>query len=145
MHDDAAAIGAAIEAMYAMISGPAGPRDWSRQTEVFHPDARQVRTGVHADGTPWRESFGLADYAANADALLAGMDFYEVETARELRVFGNIAHAWSCYEARRAPDDAEPERRGINSIQLLREAGGRWRIVHMVWDNERPGLSIAPR
>lgn len=142
MSDEASAIGAVIDGMYAMISGPAGPRDWRRQDEFFHPDCRQIRTGVDADGTPWMKMFTLDEYRENADRLLAGMDFYEVEIARELRIFGNIAHAWSAYEARAAPDAAETERRGINSIQLYREAGGRWRIIHMIWDNERPGLSI---
>ena len=90
--------------------------------------------------------FTPEQYRANADAILANVDFHEVETARELRIFGNIAHAWSTYEARHAPDDAEPERRGINSIQLYRDSDGdgqaRWRIIHMIWDNERPGLRI---
>lgn len=140
--DDAAAIGAAIDGMYAMISGPAGPRDWSRQLDWFHPDCRQVRTGVDPNGRPWAHAFSLDEYRANADALLADADFHEFETARELRIFGNIAHAWSRYEARTHPSDAEPERRGINSIQLLREADGRWRIVHMTWDNARPGLPM---
>lgn len=140
--DDEAAIGAAIDGMYAMISGPAGPRGWSRQDECFHPDCRQVRTGVDADGQSWMQAFTLDEYRANADALLAGMDFYETELGRDVRVFGNIAHAWSRYEARTAPEAATPERRGINSIQLYREAGGRWRIVHMIWDNERPGLRL---
>lgn len=142
MQLEQAAIGAVIDAMYAMISGPAGPRDWQRQDELFHPDCRQVRTGVREDGTPWMQAFTLAEYRANADALLSGMDFYEVETARDLQVFGNIAHAWSRYEARRSPEDEVVERRGINSIQLLRESDGRWRIVHMIWDNERPGLRL---
>ena len=31
-----------------------------------------------------------------------------------------MAHVWSNYEARRSPDDTQPERRGINSIQLFR-------------------------
>ena len=128
--------------MYAMISGPAGPRDWRDQDDVFHPDARQIRTGVDADGRPWREAFDLAGYRANADVLLATMDFHEVEVARTVQVFGNIAHAWSVYEARTSPDAADVERRGINSIQLLREAEGRWRIVHMIWDNEREGLRV---
>lgn len=140
--DDQAAIGAAIDGMYAMISGPAGPRDWSRQREWFHPDCRQVRTGVDAQGRPWMQAFTLDEYSANADALLAHMDFFETELSREVRVFGNIAHAWSRYEARTAPDSPVPERRGINSIQLLREPDGRWRIVHMMWDNERDGLRL---
>ncbi|MCF7220715.1 hypothetical protein [Marilutibacter chinensis] len=143
MNDDEAAIGTVLDAMYAMISGPAGPRDWSRQDEFFHPACRQIRTGADADGTPWMQSFGLAEYRENADRLLSSMDFYEVETHRELRIFGNIAHAWSRYEARTSPDAPRPERRGINSIQLYREADGRWRIIHMIWDNERPGLRIA--
>jgi hypothetical protein len=140
--DDEAAIGAAIDGMYAMISGPAGPRDWSRQPDWFHPDCRQVRTGVDAQGRPWRQAFTLAEYSADADVLLAERDFFETELSRELRVFGNVAHAWSRYEARTSPHALTPERRGINSIQLLREADGRWRIVHMTWDNERPGLSL---
>lgn len=146
MHPDEPAIGRVIDAMYAMISGPAGPRDWSGQRDVFHPECRQIRTGVRlaADGSeaPWRETFTLAEYAANADRLLAGTDFYEVEVAREVRVFGNIAHVWSVYEARNSPGDAEPERRGINSIQLYRDAPGKWRITNMIWDNERAGLRV---
>ena len=53
-----------------------------------------------------------------------------------------MAQVWSAYEARSALGDAKPERRGINSIQLYREADGRWRIMSMIWDNERPGLAL---
>ena len=134
-------IGEVVDAMYAMISGPAGPRDWSTQDAVFHPDCRQIRTGVDEQGHPWRQSFSLAEYRANADALLAETDFFEVETGREIRVFGNIAHVWSAYEARTAPDDAVPERRGINSIQLYKGEDG-WKIIHMIWDNERDGVPL---
>lgn len=141
--NDEAAIGAVIDAMYAMISGPAGPRDWRNQHEVFHPDCRQIRTGVDDAGKPWMAAFTPAGYRENADRMLAHMDFYEMEIARELHVFGNIAHAWSTYEARTSPDAAEVERRGINSIQLFREAEGRWRIIHMIWDNERSGVRVA--
>ncbi len=57
-------------------------------------------------------------------------------------MFGNIAHAWSAYEARTALDDEEPERRGINSIQLFRDERGHWRIMAMIWDNEREGVEL---
>ena len=69
---------------------------------------------------------------------------YEVETERRIDLFGNVAQVWSAYEAKRAPDDAEPERRGINSIQLFKAREGEWRIVSMIWDNERQGLEIGP-
>ena len=134
---DEAAIGAVIDEMYAMISGPAGPRDWSRQANCFLPEARQVRTWVDDQGRPQRLSMGLDDYAANTTPFFADNDFYEIETSRRIDRFGNIAHVWSAYEARRAPGDAEPERSGINSIQLFKDPDHGWRIIHMIWDNER--------
>jgi hypothetical protein len=137
-----AAIGAAVDTMYAMISGPKGPRDWARQAECFHPDARQVRTWVGADGRPAMKMMGLDDYARDTSPFFAENDFYEVETGRRVDLFGNIAHVWSVYEARRAPGDAEPERRGINSIQLFKDPDRGWRILAMIWDNEREGVRV---
>ena len=134
-------IGAVIDAMYAMISGPPGPRDWALQSEIFHPEARQMRTWL-ADGRPQIRIMGQADYRADVEPFFATNAFYEVEIARRIDVFGNMAHVWSAYEAKTCPDDPTPERRGINSIQLFREADGRWRIISMIWDNERPGLSL---
>jgi hypothetical protein len=130
-------IGAVIDEMYTMISGPAGPRDWSRQANCFLPDARQVRTWVDEEGRPARKSMTLEDYARDTQPFFDANAFHEVETSRRIDVFGNIAHAWSAYEARRSPDDSEPERRGINSIQMFREPDVGWRIIHMIWDNER--------
>jgi hypothetical protein len=131
------AVGAVIDEMYAMISGPAGPRDWSRQANCFLPEARQVRTWIDADGRPQKMSMGLDDYARDTSAFFAEHPFYEVETNRRIDVFGNIAHAWSAYEARRSENDPNPERRGINSIQLFKDPDRGWRIIHMIWDNER--------
>ncbi|HEU4704176.1 MAG TPA: hypothetical protein VFS45_00480 [Sphingomicrobium sp.] len=134
---DEQAIGAVIDEMYAMISGPAGPRDWSRQSNCFLPDARQVRTWVDGEGRPAMKAMSLEDYARDTSPFFAANPFYEVETRRRIDLFGNIAHVWSGYEARTAPDDVEPERRGTNSIQLFRHPDHGWRIVHMIWDNER--------
>jgi hypothetical protein len=134
---DEEAIGAAVDEMYAMISGPAGPRDWSRQDKCFLPEARQVRTWVDAEGRAVKQSMGLEDYARDTQPFFDANAFYEVETSRRIDVFGNIAHVWSAYEARRSPDDDTPERRGINSIQLFNDPDRGWRIIHMIWDNER--------
>ena len=130
-------IGAVIDEMYAMISGPAGPRDWSRQANCFLPEARQVRTFVDDQGRPQMLSMSLGDYAANTTPWFMANAFYEVETSRRIDLFGNIAHVWSGYEARTSPDASDVERRGINSIQLFRHPELGWRIVHMIWDNER--------
>ena len=90
---DRAAIGTAIDEMYAMISGPRGPRDWSRQAKCFHPDARQIRTFLDPEGRPAMKIMGLADYAADTAPWFATHDFYEVEIDRRIDLFGNIAHA----------------------------------------------------
>jgi len=134
---DESKIGAAIDEMYAMISGPKGPRDWSRQDNCFLPEARQVRTWMDEQGRPQKLSMTLDEYQANTTPFFAENDFYEIETSRRIELFGNIAHVWSGYEARRSLEDAQPERRGINSIQLFRHPENGWRIIHMIWDNER--------
>jgi hypothetical protein len=130
-------IGAVIDEIYAMISGPAGDRDWSRQANCFLPEARQVRTFIDEDGRPAMLSMGLEDYARNVAPFFAANAFYEVETSRRIDRFGNMAHVWSAYETRASPDDATPERSGINSIQLFNHPDLGWRIIHMIWDNER--------
>jgi hypothetical protein len=135
--NDEAEIGAAVDEMYSMISGPAGPRDWSRQANAFLPEARQVRTWVDEQGRPVKKSMSLDEYSRDTKPFFAENAFYEIETDRRIDLFGNIAHVWSKYEARRSPDDAEVERRGINSIQLFKDPDRGWRIIHMIWDNER--------
>lgn len=139
-----AAVGAVVDEMYAMISGPRGPRDWSRQANAFTAGARQMRTGVDADSRAWIKTMSPADYAKDVAAFFEANDFFEVEIARRIDLLGNMAQVWSLYEARTAPDDATPERRGVNSIQLFRDPDLGWRIVSMIWDNERPGVTVAP-
>src|SRR5690348_4617546 len=119
--NDEDSIGAAVDEMYAMISGPAGPRDWSRQEKCFLAEAVQVRTWVGDQSRAQKKAMRLDEYARDTQPFFDANDFYEVETGRRVAVFGNIAHVWSAYEARRSPDDTEPERRGINSIQLFRD------------------------
>jgi hypothetical protein len=133
---DHEAIGAVIDEMYDMISGPAGPRDWSRQASCFLPDARQVRTWED-DGRPSMLAMSPEEYQRNVTPFFMANPFYEVETGRRIDQFGNMAHVWSNYEARTSPDDADVERRGINSIQLFRHPDLGWRIISMIWDNER--------
>ena len=84
----------------------------------------------------------LDEYARNTTPIFAAQGFHEVEIGRRVDLFGNIAHVWSAYEARISPDDSDPERRGINSIQLFKDPDRGWRIVAMIWDNEREGVAI---
>lgn len=130
-----------IEAFYATISGPAGTQDWERARTLFHPDARLVRTRLHQEGRPVAFSFSVDGYREATAPLLAAMDFFEVETARRTVRFGNVAQIFSAYEARDKPEDGCLLKRGMNLIQLF-DDGSRWWIMHVIWDDEREGVSI---
>ncbi|HKL54038.1 MAG TPA: hypothetical protein VJ902_08765 [Wenzhouxiangellaceae bacterium] len=142
---DTEQIRAMITELYALVSGPGDKqRDWAREAELFMPQAHMIRTNVDAAGEPSPEIIRAADYAENFERKMAGRDFYEVEIHNVVEVFGNIAHAFSTYEAYEDAEGTRLLKRGINSIQFYR-VDGEWKIAGMVWDDERPGLTIGPR
>ena len=135
-------IGDVLDALYATLSGPAGDRDWALRSEFFHPDAKHIRTGVDENGVSWLKIMSLEEYREDVAFAFKNVPFYEIELERRVEQFGNIAHAWSTYEERRDPKAPEIERRGINSIQLFRDSNRRWRIMSIIWDNEREGVKL---
>lgn len=137
---DVASIDGIIAALYDVISGPAGqPRDWNRARSLFVPTARLMPVGVRADGSAGIRMGGVSDYIATTGPLLLEKGFHEREIARRTERFGHIAHVFSTYEAT-IGGQAEPLR-GINSIQLMHD-GQRWWVVSVMWEAERPGLSL---
>ena len=145
---DVASIGAIIEAVYEVISGPATEaRDWDRFRSLFHPDARLIPLGMGQDSV-WRPAvvWSVEDYVtygSNAFAnapIFQGKGFYEVEAARRVERYSHLAHAWSTYESRLDPDE-EPFARGINSFQLYHD-GERWWVMSIFWQQESPTTPI---
>ncbi|WP_394826826.1 hypothetical protein [Pendulispora albinea] len=129
-----------VKAVYACISAPAGvPRDWARFRYLHHPRALSLRTVVDAEGHVEAQIFSVEEYIANVEVLLTNMDFHEIEVARRVERFGEIAHVWSVYEARATPESPTLIKRGANSIQLSYD-GTRWWVVSTTWVDERPGL-----
>lgn len=134
-----------VTELYAIVSGPAGHQpDWKRLSELFMPYAHMIRTSADEHGHPQATVIRAADYPENFERIMAGRAFFEVEVQNIIEVFGNIAHAFSTYEAWRDQDRTEFIKRGINSIQFYND-GATWRIVNMIWDDERPGLQMAAR
>jgi hypothetical protein len=131
-----------ITELYAIISGPAGHKpDWKREAELFLPSANMMRTSVDSEGAPQATIMAAADYPDNFEKLIAGRAFYEMEVHNIIEVFGNIAHAFSTYEAWGDAERTIFLKRGINSIQFFFD-GSYWKVANMIWDDERPGLSI---
>ncbi|MFD0020056.1 hypothetical protein [Streptomyces sp. NPDC058382] len=125
-----------VDEMYATVSGPAGPRDWSRDREVLHPECRLMRMARDESGRSRLEVLTLDGFIEAVTPLLASTDLHEIEVGSEIRLFGDIGHVWSSYVGKHSPDDVEPAFRGVNSIQVYRDTGGRWWIRSMLWDNE---------
>lgn len=65
----------------------------------------------------------------------------ERDLSRKIDVFGQIAHVWDTYELTIVGKKGKSVRRGINSIQLLKQ-DGRWLIYSLIWDRESDALKI---
>jgi hypothetical protein len=125
-----------LSALYGTISGAAGaPRDWERLRSLFAPEGRMVVHGVNKSGEITTRVLTVSDYISRVTPVFAKEGFYETELARTTETFGQIAHIFSTYESRRAPDEAKPFQRGMNSIQLVND-GQRWWIQSLVWQAE---------
>lgn len=143
---DVASEDAILRALYDVISGPKGaPRNWTRFRSLFVPGARLMPTIVRDSG---RRSDLLVwtpdEYVTVAGEALTGMGFFERELHRTTERYGNIVQVFSTYDSKRTLEDPQPFARGINSIQLLKD-GGRYWIVSIFWDSERPGNAIPPQ
>ncbi len=130
-------------ALYRVVSAPAEEREWDAIRHYYHPQARLVRTGLNPDGTPFVSVFTLDAYIENVRQMLDGVRFSEVEVAHESVVFGNVARLTSVYEYTRQSANETVRGRGVNFFTLVHDAG-QWRVMSIVWDNERPGLSLPP-
>lgn len=139
---DVETIDGIIQALYASISGPAGPRDWHRFHSLFVPGAILMHAAPRADSLPPPPAITPEGYRERTAPYFLENAFYEVEATRRVERFGTVAHVWSTYLSRRSPGE-EPFSRGINSIQLVWHHG-RWWVTSVVWDAERPGNPIPP-
>ncbi len=141
---DVASVDAIIKSLYDVISGPAGQaRNWNRFRSLFIPGARLIPTGPRPGGAGGAMARVLTpnDYATRAGASLEKNGFFEREISRHADAYGNVMQLFSTYESRHTAADPAPFARGINSIQLLKD-GGRWWIVTIYWDSERPDNPI---
>jgi hypothetical protein len=139
---DVESIDAILTALYDVISGPAGDRDWDRFRSLFTPNAILVPMVPTPDGSTPVRVLTAEDYITRVGPFFGENPFYEVEAGRTLDRYGNVANAMSAYESRRAPGEA-PFARGINTITLVTD-GARWYVASIAWDQEREGNPFPP-
>jgi len=129
-----------IAAVYDVISGPAGPRNWDRFRSMFYPGARLIPSHRDESGKISANSLTADQYADRAKAFFDKDGFFEAAVANRIEIWDHIAHVWSTYESRHAKGE-KPFARGINSFQLLYD-GSRWWVLTIYWEGEDPGHSI---
>jgi len=134
--DDVKSIDAILHALYDVISGPAGERDWNRFRSLFVPEARLTAVTKRPDGTSPVRLLSVDDYVKGAGGYFAKNGFFESAVVNRVQKFGNMAQVFSSYESRHAAGE-KPFTRGINSIQLLND-GSRWYVLSILWDEESP-------
>ena len=135
--EDVATMDAIVAALYDVISGPPGKRDWDRFRSLFYPGARLIPTGIRPTGEAGSRVLSPDDYATRSGPFLEKNGFFEREISRRTEKFANIAHLFSTYESRHAKEDKDPFARGINSIQMMND-GKRWWILSIFWQGEDP-------
>ncbi len=133
---DGDSIDSTVKAVYDVISGPVGPRDWNRFRALFADGALLVPVRTTPEGSK-AILLSVEDFVKRSTAASEKSAFYESEVSQRVETFGNIAHVFSTYESRRAPGD-KPFARGINSMQLVR-TGNTWKFLTILWDTEREG------
>ena len=127
-----------IKALDDAVSGPAD-KDRTCMRQLLLPDARLIPVGKGKDGTIGPHVLSVNDWITRVKA--RGNDvFYEHQVKYSSDVYGHIAHLWSTYEIRPAPD-GKAEMRGINSIQAVFN-GTEWKVVEILWQAETPDESI---
>jgi hypothetical protein len=142
---DAGSPEACVHALYAVISGPPdAPRDWARFRALCRPDARFLLVSRQPDGTPVTQVYDVESFVAEGTREFAQHGLWEREIAGRTERFGCVAHVFSAYESRLDRPDAPVVARGVNSIQLVEEPDGVWRIAHLTWDRETATHPLPP-
>ena len=140
--DDVKSIDAIMGAVYDVISGPPGERDWTRFRSLFLSTARLTAATKDKDGTVRLRPMSADDYAARAGGYFLKNGFFERPIVNRVQTFGNIAQVFSSYESRNAPNE-KPFARGVNSIQAFND-GSRWWVISILWDEETPSNPLPP-
>ena len=127
---DEFSIEATVLAVYNVVSGPAGRRDWNRFKELFVAGGHVVayENGAAAVMSP-------DDYATKNKPYFDANGFFQWPVETRVERFNDIAHVTSRFESRHASTDAKPFARGVAYFELVR-SGDRWLVASMTWQSQ---------
>jgi hypothetical protein len=114
-------------AVYNVLSGPAGRRDWDRFEALFAPNARIVT--VAADGAAVSQT--PKEYGAAMKPKFDTTAWFQRPAATRVLHEGNVAHVWSTYELRDTASAEQASSRGIASFAFVK-IGGEWKVESLI-------------
>jgi len=123
-----------LAAVYDVISGPPGARDWDRFRSLFYSGARLIPSRRDENGKITARVLNTEEYIERSKPFLEKEGFYEAAVSNRIELWDHIAHVWSSYESRHAKGE-KPFARGINSFQFFHD-GSRWWVVTIYWEAE---------
>jgi hypothetical protein len=94
--DDIRSMDAILRAIYDVISGPAGERDWSRFRSLFLPQARFTETDAAPDGSTVVLTWSVDEFVRDAGVVFAKEGFYENAIVRAKSRFSGVSTPFSC-------------------------------------------------
>ena len=123
-----------VSALYASISGPAGPRAYDRLRSLFYTGARLIPSRRDQSGKITAFNLSVDEYINRSKPFFEKEGFFETPITNRIELWDHMAHVWSTYQSRHSQDE-QPFARGINSIALMND-GTRWWILTVYWESE---------
>lgn len=137
---DVQSIDAIVKAVYDVISGEAGPRNWERFHSLFLPEAKMGTIVPRPNGQVGLVTMSPSEYQKNNAPFFMGSGFYEQELGRNAMDYGNIVTVQSAYQFR-FTEEGPVQMRGVNFFTLVK-SNGRWWVQNLIWESETPGNKI---
>jgi hypothetical protein len=131
--DDTSSVDKIVNAMYNVISGPAGLRNWDRFKNLFTEGADMGAIFKNQQGEVIYRAFSPDDYIKNNEPFFLKNAFVEKEIHRTTNTYGGLVNIFTTYSF----EAGEEKARGINSLQLVFSAN-RWWIASLIWLEETP-------
>jgi hypothetical protein len=131
---------ATLRGYYAALTA----RNWRQLGGYFlsHGTITDLRR-VPGEADPRPRTIGIEEFVARAGRPHV-FSFADEPLHANIVTYGPLADAWVTYRARiGVTRDSVVTRFGIDAFHLLK-VGGRWRIAGLAFQNEVPGLPIAP-
>jgi hypothetical protein len=128
--DDVKSVESILAALYDVISGPPGERDWNRFRSLFMPHARLTSAEKSPDGAVRVRPNSVEDYVRLGGGYFLKNGFFEKPIVSRKPATSQVSAAMN-------PATLPRPARGINSFQMAFD-GKRWWVVNILWDEERP-------